>query len=381
MRADRLVSLVLLLQARGRVTGRALAAELGVSVRTVYRDLEALGAAGVPVITGSGPGGGCRLMDGYRFPLRGLRPEEAEALLILGVPEALRDLGLDRALTAAHRQIQVTSGAAPEALVHLDLPRWFGSQEEVPCLRDLARALRLGRMLRLAYRPADGREDGARAAGPRLVGPLGLVNKAGSWYLVAQAGSGEPRVFRAGRIGGVVTLADPFPRPPGFDLARFWARWSAEFEASRPRIQVTLRASPGALAAFPEVFGAAVGPALAAAALAPPDPAASVASAPVASAPVASAPVASAPVASAAVASAPVAAAPEPAAREPGADGWRVVTLSFEHEVAAAYRLAGFGNQIEVLSPPALRDRLVRTARAILGRYAEADRRGYSTSE
>jgi predicted DNA-binding transcriptional regulator YafY len=330
VRADRLVSLVLLLQARGCVTGRVLAAELGVSVRTVYRDLEALGAAGVPVITESGPGGGCRLLDGYRFPLRGLRADEAEALLILGVPAALRDLGLDRALSAAHRQIQVTSGAAPGALVHLDMPRWFGSREEVPCLRDLAGALRLGRKLRLAYRHADGREDE-----PRAVGPLGLVNKAGTWYLVALAGDGrgetalagdgrgEPRVFRAGRIGGAVILAEPFPRPPGFGLAEFWARWSAEFEASRPRITVTLRASPGAQAAFAEVFGDAAGPALASAA-------------------------------------------------PPGADGWRTVTLSFQHEVAAAYRLAGFGDQVEVLSPPPVRDRLVRTARQILTRYSEA---------
>ena len=339
MRADRLVSLVLLLQARGCVTGRALAAELGVSVRTVYRDLEALGAAGVPVITESGPGGGCRLMDGYRFPLRGLRADEAEALLILGVPAALRDLGLDRALSAAHRQIQVTSGAPPGALVHLDMPRWFGSREEVPCLRDLAAALRLGRKLRLAYRHADGRADE-----PRAVGPLGLVNKAGTWYLVAQAGEGrravaqvsdgregaqadegrgEPRVFRVGRIGGAVLLTEPFPRPPGFGLAEFWARWSAEFETSRPRIAVTLRASPGAQAAFAEVFGDAADPALASA---PP----------------------------------------------PGADGWRVVTLPFEHEVAAAYRLAGFGDQVEVLSPLSVRDRLVSTARQILTRYAEA---------
>jgi predicted DNA-binding transcriptional regulator YafY len=329
MRADRLVSLVLLLQARGCVTGRALAAELGVSVRTVYRDLEALGAAGVPVITESGPGGGCRLMDGYRFPLRGLRADEAEALLILGVPAALRDLGLDRALSAARRQIQVTSGAAPGALVHLDMPRWFGSREEVPCLRDLAGALRLGRKLRLAYRHADGRQDE-----PRAVGPLGLVNKAGTWYLVALAGDGclvppagdgrgEPRVFRVTRIGGAVILAEPFPRPPAFDLAEFWARWSAEFEASRPRIMVTLRASPGAQAAFAEVFGDAAGPALAAA---PP----------------------------------------------PGADGWRVVRLSFEHEAAAAYRLAGFGDQVEVLTPLPVRDRLVRTARQILSRYGEA---------
>lgn len=110
MRADRLVSLVLLLQARGQVTARDLASELEVSVRTVYRDLAALSAAGVPVFAESGPGGGCRLVEDYRFPLRALHPDEAEALLILGVPDALRDLGLDGAVAAAHRQIRVTAG-------------------------------------------------------------------------------------------------------------------------------------------------------------------------------------------------------------------------------------------------------------------------------
>jgi HTH domain/WYL domain len=148
VRADRLLSLALLLQARGVATARTLAAELGVSVRTVYRDLEALGAAGVPVVTEPGPGGGCRLMDGYRFPLRGLRADEAEALLILGVPAVLRDLGL------------------------------------------------------------------------------------------AGAGGRDTRVFRAGRVSTARVLPEPFERPAGFELAAFWARWSAEFEASRPRLQV-----------------------------------------------------------------------------------------------------------------------------------------------
>ena len=324
MRADRLLSLALLLQARGAATARVLAGELGVSVRTVYRDLAALGAAGVPVVTEAGPGGGCRLMDGYRFPLRGLRPDEAEALLILGVPAVLRELGLAGALTAAHRQIQVTAGVGSGALVHLDMPRWFGGQEEVPCLRDLARALRLSRKLAIRYPPPD-RE-------PRVVGPLGLVNKAGTWYLVAHcvahsgagagagAGAGDIRVFRAGRVSAARVLAEPAGRPDGFELAPFWARWSAEFEASRPRLEVRLAASPGALTAFGEVFGAAAAPAL-------------------------------------------------EAAGPPGQDGWRVVTLSFEHERAAVHRLAGFGDQVEVLDPPSVRAELLATAREILGRY------------
>jgi len=310
VRADRLLSLALLLQVRGAATARALAAELGVSVRTVYRDLEALSAAGVPVVTEAGPGGGCRLLDGYRFPLRGLRPDEAEALLILGVPTILRELGLEGALTAAHRQIRVTAGLTAAALVHLDMPRWFGGQEAVPCLRDLAQALRLGRKLAVRYPPAD-RE-------PRVVGPLGLVNKAGTWYLVAEAG--DVRVFRAGRVSAARVLPEPFGRPAGFELAAFWARWSAEFEASRPRLQIRLAASPRALDAFGEIFG-------------------------------------------------PAAAAALDTAGPPGQDGWRVVTLSFEHERAAAHRLAGFGDQVEVLDPPSVRAALLATAREILGRY------------
>jgi predicted DNA-binding transcriptional regulator YafY len=322
MRADRLLSLALLLQARGTATARALAGELGVSVRTVYRDLAALGAAGVPVVTEAGPGGGCRLMDGYRFPLRGLRPDEAEALLILGVPAVLHELGLAGALTTAHRQIRVTAGVGSGALVHLDMPRWFGGQEEVPCLRDLAQALRLGRKLAIRYPPPD-RE-------PRVVGPLGLVNKAGIWYLVADyvahsgagagAGAGDIRVFRAGRVSAARVLVEPAERPAGFELAAFWARWSAEFEESRPRLEVRLAASPGALAAFGEVFGAAAAPAL-------------------------------------------------EAAEPPGQDGWRVLTLSFEHERAAVHRLAGFGDQVEILDPPSVRAELLATAREILGRY------------
>jgi predicted DNA-binding transcriptional regulator YafY len=340
MRADRLVSLVLLLQARRRTTAQALAKELEVSVRTVYRDLEALSAAGVPVLTESGPGGGCQLLDGYRFPLRGLRPEEAEALLILGVPGVISELGLDGAVAAAHRQIRVTAGRGEgAALVHLDMPRWFRGQEEVPHLRTLAEALRRRQHLALGHARGYARSDdpagddpaGDGPAGPaatwvagpaatRVVGPLGLVNKAGIWYLVAATRNGRVAVFRAGRISSARVLDEPFERPADFELPEFWERWSAEFTSTRPRLQVRLRASPEALALFGEIFGDDARPAL-------------------------------------------------DAALPPDEQGWQVVTLSFEHELAAAHRLAGFGGRVEVLSPSSVREQLLTTAREILGRY------------
>jgi predicted DNA-binding transcriptional regulator YafY len=311
VRADRLVSLVLLLQARGRTPASVLAEQLEVSVRTIYRDLDALSTAGVPVVTESGPGGGCRLLDDYRFPLRGLRPDEAEALLVLGVPQALTDLGLDGALATARRRISVTAGLAPDrgALVHLDMPRWFGDTEPVPALRTLAHAVRLGRRLAFSY------HDQERAADP-----LGLVNKAGTWYLVARTAGETVTVFRVSRLRTARLLAETSQRTADFDLAAFWAQWSADFAASLPRLAVTVRAAPAALAVFPEIFGDSVRAALA-------------------------------------------------AAPAPGADGWRVVTLSFEHEVAAAHRLAGFGDLVEVLEPPRVRARLIEIGYAIIGRY------------
>jgi predicted DNA-binding transcriptional regulator YafY len=318
VRADRLVAMVLLLQARGRMTVADLAAELEVSARTVYRDLEALSAGGVPVLTTPGPGGGCRLLDGYRFPLRGLRPEEAEALLVLGVPAALGELGLDHAAAAAHRQIRVTAGLAGDdigPLVHLDMPRWFRGDEQVPQLRTLAQALRRQREVDISY------ARGGDAARSRVVGPLGLVNKAGAWYLVATSGeSGRITVFRVSRITAAHELTQLVRRPPDFDLAQHWASWSAEFAATRPRLAVRVRASPLALAILPETLGEQAQRAL-------------------------------------------------DDATAPDAAGWRELTLSFEHERAAAHRLAGFGGEVQVIDPAPVRDLLRQTAREILARY------------
>jgi predicted DNA-binding transcriptional regulator YafY len=316
------------------MTAQALAGELSVSVRTIYRDLDALSAAGIPVYSVPGPHGGCQLIDDYRFPLRALRAEEAEALLILGVPNALRDIGLDAAASAAQRQIRISAGpdrrvadASSTALVHLDMPRWFASPQHVPHLRALAEAVRRGRRVELTYRRGGGqRAPGSEPAAegdpaPRMVAPLGLVNKAGTWYLVAADRAGQFAVFRADRISALRTLLEPFDRPQDFDLAVFWERWSGEFEAGRPRLQVRVRASPAALSILPEIFGDAVRPVLAGAG--------------------------------------------------PADDhGWQELTLSFEHERAAAHRLAGFGGLVEVLKPQVVREYLQEIARGTLRRYS-----------
>jgi len=317
VRADRLVSLALLLQARGRMSARDLAAELEVSVRTIYRDISALNTAGIPVMAEPGRSGGCRLVDGYRFPLRGLAADEAEALLILGVPPAVAELGLADALAGAHRKVSALGETAAESLVHLDMPRWFHGSEAVPRLRTLAEAVRAGRQVRLGYR-----RDGAATAAERVVGPLGLVNKAGTWYLVASAARrAEPLVYRAGRIASAQLLPDATVRPAGFDLVAFWEAWSAEFVSGRPRVEVRARLSVAALAALPYVFGDAGKEAARSAG--PPDE-----------------------------------------------QGSREAVLTFEDERAAAQRLAGFGGEVEVLFPPSVRERLVATARQLLDRYA-----------
>ncbi len=355
MRADRLVSLALLLQARGRMSAHELAGELEVSVRTVYRDIVALNAAGVPVMAEPGRGGGCRLIDGYRFPLRGLSADEAEALLLLGVPAAVAELGLADALAAAHRKVSASAGHSTgggtghgtghgASLVHLDMPRWFHGTEPVPHLRTLAEAVRLGRGLLLGYR----RDAGVSPAGDQdkthEVGPLGLVNKAGTWYLVAarlvpderrparaQAGpdragrGGDPVVFRAGRVTSARLTPRRVARPDGFDLAAFWERWSAAFVTSRSQVRVRVRATAAALAIFPYVFGAAGTRAA-------------------------------------------------EAAGPPGADGLREVVLTFEDERVAAHRLAGFGGEVAVISPEAVRAELIATAAGLLARYRELPR-------
>ncbi len=240
MRATRLVSLLLLLQMRGQLTATELAGHFEVSVRTIHRDVEALGAAGVPVEAVRGPAGGYRLAGGYRTKLTGLTAAEAEALFVAPAPAA--ELGLGgvlanarlKVLAALPRELQERAARA-ERYFHLDTRGWFRGEDTVPHLPTIASATWQGRRLSARYR------EGPRVV-RRTLDPLGLVLKGGAWYLVARRSAGM-RVYRVSRFASVRVREDGFERPEGFELASYWEEWSRSFEASRPRVEVKVRAS------------------------------------------------------------------------------------------------------------------------------------------
>jgi predicted DNA-binding transcriptional regulator YafY len=240
MRATRLVSLLLLLQLRGQLTAAELGEHFGVSVRTVHRDVQALGGAGVPVEAVRGPAGGYRLAGGYRTKLTGLTPSEADALFVAPAPAA--ELGLGgvfanarlKVLAALPAELQERAGRA-ERYFHLDTRGWFRGEDTVPHLPSIASATWQGRRLRARYR------EGRRVV-QRTLDPLGLVLKGGAWYLVARRNVGM-RVYRVSRFASVRVREDGFERPDDFDLSAYWEEWSRAFEASRARVEVTVRVS------------------------------------------------------------------------------------------------------------------------------------------
>lgn len=238
MRASRLVALLLLLQTRGQMTAAQLARELEVSQRTIFRDVDALSASGVPIYAERGPLGGVRLVDGYRTRLTGMTPEEADALFLSGLPGPAAELGLGTVMTAARLKILAALPSELRARAsrlverfHLDAAGWFRSSDSVPHLPALSQGVWDARRMRIAYRRGDRVVD-------RIVDPLGVVLKGGAWYLVAIA-NGETRTYRASRVTAVELLDDRFERPDGFDLADFWADMTAAYERGVPRLRVT----------------------------------------------------------------------------------------------------------------------------------------------
>ncbi|TQJ91059.1 YafY family protein [Streptomyces sp. SLBN-31] len=244
MKSSRLVSILLLLQTRGRMTAAQLAEELEVSVRTVYRDVEALSAAGVPLYGDAGHAGGYRLLHGYRTRLTGLTADEAEALFLAGAPGPAAELGLGSVLAAAQLKVRA---ALPAELrehadrvggrFHLDAPGWYADAEETPYLTAVADAVWHSRVLHVLYR---------RWAEPtdveRLLEPYGLVLKAGRWYVVAGPG---PRTFRVDQILRLAETGEEFTRPSGFDLAAYWAAYQRDFPDRLYRGEALVRLAPG----------------------------------------------------------------------------------------------------------------------------------------
>ena len=302
MRATRLVSLLLLLQMRGQLTAQELASHFEVSVRTVHRDVESRAAAGVPVEAVRGPAGGYRLAGGYRTKLTGLTAAEAEALFVAPAPAA--ELGLGgvlanarlKVLAALPAELQERASRA-ERYFHLDARRWFRAEDTVPHLPAIASATWQEQRLSARYR------EGRRVV-RRTLDPLGLVLKAGAWYLVARRSAGM-RVYRVSRFVSIRVRDDTFERPDDFDLAAFWEEWSRTFEASRPRVEVTLRASELVLRHLPREVR--------------------------------------------------------------GGDG--VYTVGFESIEEAFRELLKFGPDAEVLEPVALRERIAAAAREVAGLY------------
>lgn len=245
MRADRLLSALLLLQAHGRMTGRELARRLEVSMRTVHRDMEALGAAGVPVFAERGPRGGWQLLESWRNRVPGLDEPELGALLM-----AQPRVGGDgRLAQAAERALDKLVAALPVPLreqaaafrqrLHVDVTPWSGAPEDLSHLAVVQDAVARDRKLTMRYRRAD------RERVERTVDPLGLVAKGGTWYLVARSPNGL-RTYRISRIERARVLDRPSERPAGFDLADYWRSSTEELRRKRTRYEAVLRLEPEA---------------------------------------------------------------------------------------------------------------------------------------
>jgi predicted DNA-binding transcriptional regulator YafY len=320
VRASRLLNLLLLLQTRGGLTAEELARELEISVRTVHRDVDALSAAGIPIYAERGPQGGIRLVEGYRTRLTGMTGEEAEALFLSGLPGPAAELGLGTVVAAA--RLKVLAALPPELrsrasrLVkrsHLDATGWYQAGEPVPHLSVLAEGVWEARRVEIRYRRGD-------SAVLRVLEPLGLVLKAGVWYVVARADD-QLRTYRVSRVLEARLLDESVTRPPDFDLPTWWAESSAAYERETPRLEVVIRVDRDSLGPLSDVFGAR---------------------------------------------------AVRDAERLDDGDaaGRRRLRLSVEWPEEAASRLLGLASTVEVLEPARLRDEIRGLARQAIERYS-----------
>jgi predicted DNA-binding transcriptional regulator YafY len=321
MLASRLLSILMLLQTRGRMSATELSEQFEVSVRTIYRDIDQLSAAGVPVFADRGRSGGFQLLDGYRTKLTGLTQPEAEALFLAGLPGPAAELGLAEILATAQLKLlaALPGHVQPQAdrigaRFHLDPTAWFRGADANPSLQVVARAVWSGHYLEIRYRRAGQSETRAHR-----LGPLGLVLKGGIWYLVAQSGK-SVRSYRAANILDAQIADEMFARPAKFDLAGYWQKSSRDYEAGVYREQAEVRLSQDGFARLnllgPYVMEAAA-----------------------------------------------------KTARKPDRQGWVRCTVPIESIDYGVRELMRLGEDVEVLGPPALRARMAAKLEATSKRY------------
>lgn len=318
MRASRLLSILTTLQAKGHVTAQALAAECEVSLRTIYRDVDALSAAGIPIYSVQGSSGGYRLLDGYRVRLNGMSSTEAEALFLAGLTREAADLGLGAVAASARTKLlaalpeEMRSGAM-RARFHFDAPAWFAEAETLDHLPAVADAVWNQRPIRMHY-------QSRKADKERRVEPLGIVLKGGVWYLIAQIDNAA-RTFRISRIREMEVLDERFEYPKAFNLEAYWAESIRRYEVDLHPNRAEIRLSPWGIDMMEELLppyvrtGAAV-------------------------------------------------------SEEADARGWRRVALSVGSMDHAAMEILRFGADAEVVGPPELRAKMAEIVGTLANVYA-----------
>ncbi len=326
MRADRLLSIVLLLNARGRLTARQLADELNVSERTIYRDVEALSLSGVPICTQTGQEGGLFLDEGYRVTLTGLNGDQVRALFASSGAGPLKDLGL----AGAHQDSQLKLLAALPASqraeaervrqrVYIDPTPWFQASEGLPFIQEIQHAVWQDRRVRIEYHAVD--TDWQM----RELDAYGLVAKANVWYFIGRKPNGDWRSYRIGRLRRVEILGETFERDPDFDLVAFWREACAVFEReSTTRVALcvaTLRVHRSADWYFPGFFEGRY-----------------------------------------------------ERLDDTDRDGWSTLRVTFSSQDEARTRVLGLGTTVEILDPPALEREVLELAQEIVKRGPVADR-------
>ena len=319
MRASRLLSIMMLLQTRGRMSAEALAAELEVSVRTVYRDIDQLSASGVPVYADIGRNGGFALLDGWKTKLTGLTAPEAQALFLSGLPGPAAEMGLGVEVAQAELKLLAALPADWQqeakrisSRFHLDPAGWFQPGYVHAHLRTVAEAVWAERRLSVRYESWTKTTD-------RVLEPYGLVLKGGIWYVVARSGD-DVRTFRLSGIQALIALEETFTRPRDFDLPAYWVEATRQFERDIYVSTAKVRATDRGIRRLKDI-------------------------------------------------SSTVKEAVEAAAPTPGDDGWATFTIPVEELQWAAREMTKVGSEVEVLEPPELRQAVADVARKTAALY------------